>query len=410
MQININKYNFINFDKILAFPLVIMIVMAMFLPSDKNQGFFTPKSLVYIFAMLSMPFLIINKGRIKIKNLKIVLFLLVGLLLIFLSLSLSLGRHLTESNDAFSQTKLFIVTITTFSSIVIAIREKFFSLQTFLKIIIICNLIYCIAKTVLIIGHLLGFFNFYTVYKFFNLNVMTTGISNNLKRFQTSLDVLTPYLWLFYFRREDLKLKFSKIVSWIFVPITIFSIFLSFSRALWLVALASLFLSLIGKSRTTWIKMAACMILIGSIGAAFIGPENLINAIEHRFFSQEVRDSDNTRAIQSAAINKEIEYFPLIGKGVGSNAGDRDSFSYEVQWLSFLMQFGLVGIFFFLISFALIGWEYLKHPINSSRFAFLSGFILFLLGGFTNPFLLSLNSGIMYAAYLLPASTSFSKR
>jgi hypothetical protein len=190
-------------------------------------------------------------------------------------------------------------------------------------------------------------------------------------------------------------------MTYLYVPITAFSIFLSFSRFLWFVGVVSIFLSLLGRRFTTWIKAFLCAVLLVVVASAYIGPEKLGNAVSHRFFSKEVKDSDGTRTIQIQKMTEEITRFPLFGKGIGSNAGDRKDFSYEVQWISLLMQFGFVGVAIMLLGASAIVIQYLRRPMNWSRLSFLLGFIIFLLGGFTNPFLLSLNSGIMYAAYFI---------
>jgi len=75
--------------------------------------------------------------------------------------------------------------------------------------------------------------------------------------------------------------------------------------------------------------------------------------------------------------------------------------SYEVQWVAFLMQFGLIGMLFLLLPLCFVCWKFCKPPFTIAKLSFFFLFILWLLSGFTNPFLISLTSGIIYSIFIL---------
>ena len=87
------------------------------------------------------------------------------------------------------------------------------------------------------------------------------------------------------------------------------------------------------------------LITLSILALAVIGPDNVAEMIEKRFFSNETAVSDQTRIIQIKALMREYDQFPLLGKGLGGYTKEsiRDEklmHSYEVQWAAFLMQFG----------------------------------------------------------------------
>ena len=78
-------------------------------------------------------------------------------------------------------------------------------------------------------------------------------------------------------------------------------------------------------------------------------------------------------------------------------------YSYEVQWVAFLIQFGLLGFMILLIPVLLICYKLFLPPFSKLKLSFLALFGVWILSGFTNPFLISLTSGIVYSIFLLVA-------
>jgi hypothetical protein len=110
---------------------------------------------------------------------------------------------------------------------------------------------------------------------------------------------------------------------------------------------------------------------------------------------------------QIQALYREFDQAPLLGKGLGAYAVDniRDfqlKHYYEVQWMAFLMQFGLLGVLLLMIPLGMVSYRYCLAPFSMQKLSFLLMFFLWIFSGFTNPFLLSLTSGIVYTLFLLP--------
>jgi len=109
---------------------------------------------------------------------------------------------------------------------------------------------------------------------------------------------------------------------------------------------------------------------------------------------------------QVAFLMQEHEQYPWFGKGMGGYVEGfvRDHqlpYSYEVQWAAFLMQFGYIGLFFLLVPLGIIYWNLLAAEFDCVRLGFALLFSLWIVSGFTNPFLISLTSGVVYTLFYL---------
>ncbi|MFN4174347.1 MAG: hypothetical protein ACK4HV_04505, partial [Parachlamydiaceae bacterium] len=139
-----------------------------------------------------------------------------------------------------------------------------------------------------------------------------------------------------------------------------------------------------------------------------IGPFKIAQVLEKRFNSEHSERSDIARKVQIESLTDAFFMNPILGKGMGGFAEDsiRDStfkHSYEVQWAAFLMQFGIVGLAFLFAPIFYI--FYLLFPLDRLRASLFIMFILWLLSGFTNPFLISLTSGIIYSIFVVAGYT-----
>lgn len=76
--------------------------------------------------------------------------------------------------------------------------------------------------------------------------------------------------------------------------------------------------------------------------------------IEFRFFSSFAAESDDVRQMQMRELMKGIKESPVIGHGFGSYIENfiRSSslpFSYEIEYLSFVYQMGILGFLIFIL-------------------------------------------------------------
>lgn len=228
------------------------------------------------------------------------------------------------------------------------------------------------------------------------MRYMSMPIAGMLFRLQTSMDVPTPFLLFFALdKRAFLPRWFLPV----YLLVATLSNILSFSRYLLFIEGIALLLFFLQLRFTKQIA-ATCATAAFLVGATLlVGPAHVYTAIEQRLFSHANSKSDQVRHEQIEALWYTFEERPLLGQGLGGYAphyirDDQLLHSYEVQWNSFLMQFGLIGLIGILTGAGIIAYQ-LRHQI-----AYLCLFGCWLLSGFTNPFLISLTSGVMYLLFL----------
>ena len=201
-------------------------------------------------------------------------------------------------------------------------------------------------------------------------------------------------------------------MSWTFkgayIIIAAISIFFSYSRLQWTIGMLAYPMWFF--SDYSWKKVvlhATGWMIVLMAFLAIVGVEKPMQIATHRFFSGEVQQSDLTRQVQSDGLLNRFLQDPYLGNGIGGapvpGVLGRYSYHFEVQWLAFLMQFGIIGITGILLALGGYCHYYLKSPLNWTKIAFLSMYLLWLVSGFTNPFLISLNSGILYGLFLVTA-------
>lgn len=135
-------------------------------------------------------------------------------------------------------------------------------------------------------------------------------------------------------------------------------VLLTYSRVVMLLfALMLLVCAAASMPRRRFLKALAVLALavaaLSPVGWRVAGP-----MLHDRLMSADARKSDSARTEQFAALARGIVGAPLLGHGTGSYVADctrgagRERYSYELQYLSFVYQFGIVG--FVLIVAALV--------------------------------------------------------
>ncbi len=128
------------------------------------------------------------------------------------------------------------------------------------------------------------------------------------------------------------------------VLLLVISGLISYSRYIWFVDLFAVVAALLIERRFKLLLLST--LAVAALAGVFyeeVGP--LFTA---RFSSTQVTDSDLTRVEQSKSLLQEIEGHPLLGKGMGHHAqvirSEQNRYSYELQWMSLLMQTGILGV------------------------------------------------------------------
>lgn len=396
---------------LITFPYFLLVAIALTIPSDGQHGFLSIKGLPFLFSTLTFGAFFFRNAY-KETWVKTCFFLGggIGFLLIWFLIGLYSGETFLQSQ--FDQLKLFLVTLYFPFATYLLLEGQLISLTTFYKAVFYSSFAYVFCKILLVSLHLLGGIDLWNWLELSGIRFMKMDILNGLERVQTSVDLVPPFLIFFILRSEAIGIPLSKTFKALFAFFALLSTFLSFSRMLLFVYMVSISLAFFTLSLRTICKslIAISMLLIISYFA--LGPSNVHQVVERRVFSYENTASDDVRIGQIDALYEDFHRHPLFGKGLGAHASthirDPDSpHSYEVQWLAFLLQFGLIGSFFLSLPFLALGNQILNAPLTRFRLALFFSYLLFLLAGFTNPFLISLASGLLYTLYFT-ASTPFS--
>ena len=394
---------------LIACSFIAMLLAGVTIPSDGNHGLFSAKSLSFLMTAGSLGLYILAKKRLSVDYLKTFGFLLAGFTFFLFWSAVGLIRNLTINESISDQAKLFLLTLLVVIFTYIIVKEEIVSFSTFMKTLIYANFVYSFFKCFLVVLHFLKIINFFDFMEKTGMRFMSMDMGTGMIRLQTSVDMLSPFLVFFVLQAKPLGLKFPRYFQFIYLIISAFSIFLSFSRVLMFIGFLSLALFWFTLEPSRLIKSIFLCAILGALAIASIGINNVSAMIEKRLFSNDNYYSDRARTEQIEGLMKEYDYFPYLGKGMGGYTRDgiRDGkipHSYEVQWVAFLMQFGIVGVLALLSALSIIARKYLTKDINNFSRMHLASFALFgcwLLAGFTNPYLISLTSGIIYAIFLL---------
>lgn len=392
---------------IFVWPYFLMLLVGLIFPSDGNHGLLSPKSLAFLAAFFSIGGYFLLHQRLSLYQLKCICFglLATSFLLIWYLFGLFFSYE-TQSISAMDQLKLFAITVAVVLMTLYVVSENLVSPQKVLRVVIFGNFIYSLMKLTLVTLHVLQVIDLWGLLETIGIRFMSMLIVEGMARLQTSVDIITPFLLFFVLQSDSLHLQLSKKFRFLYAMVSIFSIFLSFSRFLIMIGILSFILHWLCLKGLRVLKWLAIFLFFISLGAYFAGTENIVSVFEQRFLSDDNSQSDQTRVEQTKALIEAFRESPYLGIGMGGIAQGtvRDhviQHSYEVQWLAFLMQFGIMGLFFLIIPLVMISSHFIFSSFSKIKWCFFILFLFWLLSGFTNPFLISLTSGIVYSIFLL---------
>ncbi|WP_421214184.1 O-antigen ligase family protein [Aeromonas jandaei] len=195
---------------------------------------------------------------------------------------------------------------------------------------------------------------------------------------------------------EDIRYR-TLLSSCALIAVWVISI-TSFSRLLIFYSFLLSFIYLIKymKVRLLFIVVFICAFIFVIYG------ELIVSLINIRLDVRFIDVSDNERVMQFNCLLNSISENPILGLGMGGFVktcirGDIGTeHLYEMQWLSFIMKFGVIGVIpiLALYLYPLLRWK------NIGLFSIFS-YVLFLVSGFTNPYLLSSTTSIIFIGLLL---------
>lgn len=386
----------------------LFLAVGLVLPSTGQHGLLSPKSLLLLLALGSTGLHCLISRRLRPR---FIWLSLIGIVLL-LGLSVEVAqfkvvRPFHTLGPMVDQFKMFIVTFLATCTMVYwgtVLNDGF---QKILHTMLWANFVYCFLKTAFVVSVFIQIVNGMQLLKLAQIQVMTTGIIGGLSRFQTSADIPTPYLLFFALNSTAWGVNWTKRARNIYIVLALFTIFISYSRFLWAITAVFLVLHIL-SSITERAFVRGCVtavllvITLAPLGM-FSGSQQVIY---NRFLSGEVKQSDQVRSDQIEALFCQYEQHPFIGNGLGaySDRCIRDSNNphyYEVQWVAFFMQFGFLGSSLLILLLGSVLWPYMQPPLTWLKLTTSIVYIMWLLSGFTNPFLISLNSGFIYGLFLL---------
>lgn len=377
-------------------PYLFVLSIGFLLPSDGQHGMLNVKSLAILCSAATLALTLCQTQRFHKEQFQLSYILLgAGGFLAATLLYATLEESLRASQ--WDLAKLLLATLYVPLATTYLIQEGFLTAADFYKYAMRFSFCYIVVKLALIALHLFHWINLWEVLELVGFRFMRMHIFGSLERLQTSADFLTPFM--LYFVLQSDRSRFFKIL---YTLLSFVATFLSFSRVLLAIYVAALLLHWCTLKGRAFLS-GAFLLFATTLSLYFlIGPTNVHHMIDRRFTSKDNSVSDQIRSAQIDALTQDFLQAPLLGQGIGSPASTytRDNalpHHYEVQWLSLLNQFGLLLIFPLLPCLLLIA-AYLNNP--PVPYATLSLLILFLLSGFTNPYLLSLASGILYTLFL----------
>ena len=379
----------------------LLLLISMAIPASFSSKFLAAKSLLLGLTVVITLWEFLNRRFLSLKQTQLTLLPLTAISVMILDYAL-------HSNLLFfAQAQLIFLTALGTWLVVQWGDSNRLSLNQMITLAVYGNILYALIKLSLLIGTWVGWVNPSKLAIIFNIPITPLGIKGYLVRLQTPFDTPSPYLLFFVLHSQSLNLHLTRTKKYLFIGILLLNILTSFSRVLWAIGLYALFTSLWISKSTPWKKVRrVCLCCIFSSFLLITLWEPIESLVALRFTSQNAIESDDTRLNQIEALYEKCLQAPFLGSGLGSYAEDciRDPehpFNYEVQWLAYIMQTGLLGASLAALGGWLLLRNYIRFRISQIRIALGVLVVLFLLSGWTNPYLFSLSSGILYGLFFL---------
>lgn len=383
-----------------------LIISSLALPSGSLFG--VPiKHLSYLLCVISLFWYWMKGG--KINSGVLVLFFLISAFVIFYTL-IGLFNSVAYFPHIILEGTGFFTAVTLVLLVAAATEMQAISSEDLLSYAFYGALIFSMWKVAVVLALVFRIVYYPDVYAFFIANIgykpVASGIFGGLVRFNFIIyDFVVAF---FLFLIPAYPRAFSK------VPVYARIVFMAFGTACLVFAFSRLLFALVallwGYVFLVKISFRSKLIVIFLALLAFtVSLPWLEGAYEQRFNHVQSARSDDIRFEQVSALLGAWSSSPIIGGGLGFYAKDliRDPnapFSYEVQWIGFLAKFGMFGIFFLMSLFVLLFSKLLERGRTIDHY--LLSFVLacFVLGGFTNQYLVSSASGVFYSIHLLMSS------
>lgn len=386
---------------------LLLIFSITLLPSG-TLGSFNFKVILFQICLISVTAYTLTRGRhLKKIVLNLSYYFVISVVLSFWWLLGAVNSEEFASAQIVGILSTLFVCLLCYASLELKIVKR----ATIGRAIISGAVLYCAIKIIvvcLIALKIVSFVQFLRLMEFFNYIPVTQIIFGNVIRIQLINDILSPFALagILIYSRGSKKLDVLSIVG---ASILFISILLSYSRFTWLilflVVLMYFFYHQFNMRKTSLVFI---LVLAGLTSYGLFG-ESIGASLGNRFSNQLNEVSDTTRSDQIIGLLGMFDQSPVIGNGLGSYVKTviRDvsqPYTYEVQWLSLLMQMGILGIFVLILAILPLYFR-LFHYFTQKHFLMTSLLLtVWVLSGFTNPYLTSSTAGLVFSFFIVWSS------
>jgi hypothetical protein len=397
-----------------SLPLVLYFFFCSFSPSSKILAFPIGQALFFAAIICFVFYLAANNIRINKRIFRTALSLGAFASFLISFFLLGIAKH-GDVACAKYELQAFIAAISMPHLYFLFNSARIINFRTFFFAIWIGNFAYCVLKVIGIATSIVsGFDMLGFMRKIFGLSflggiVQGGGISFWLYRIQTINDSLCFFLMFFMLIGRRIGIRIPRTIAFIYFFFGCADILTAYSR--YLFAIGGILLavySMLSKKRIYIIGSVCALFIIGFMLFDF---SPITDVIAFRFNGDYTARSDQERDTQIRDLVNAWSISPFLGNGIGAYVADniRNSnrpYMYEVQWISFLMKFGLTGMGV-LVIYCLVFFRFLQGQVETKFGIFLTlMYALFLAGGITNPYLLSTASGLLFTLFFASAKES----
>lgn len=246
----------------------------------------------------------------------------------------------------------------------------------------------------------------------FSVKFVHMPITGNMHRIQLPPDIIytiTPTLYLLMTSMVDKKPS-NKVFLILLLSSAIIT-FSAYSRVLFFIFVVSSLMAIHFHMNAR--KLLYPSIVVVSAILLFFSFDSIITSdfLQERLSENNNSYSDSIRSTQISHLVNMWLSKPIFGHGLGAYIENfiRDKeipFSYEAQLLALIMKGGLLFILAFAASISYFSLQIFRH--SGIRLFIL--FILIIASGFTNPYLTSTATAVLYASFYILSSTAFRKQ
>lgn len=349
-------------------------------------------------------FLFILKRKIKWSSYNFLIIQLIWFLFLFVWMFYSICY---DSFDLFNHLRAFsgyIGCLLYFLFIVVCVKESIISTKDFFHALIFGLFIYNAIKLCIILAPVFGFISvsqlkdiLFVYIGSVTYEYWSEGAS--IARISFGNDIVVPFSVAILLVNEHISRFFNKYFLYLFYFLALLVGIFSFTRYIWMLYLVMFFVYyiLIKKMFTIGFIFSLLVLMI------------VLLLLQMPWFNEIVSTRGGDVASLDMKSLQTLELFSywtksiFMGNGMGSFVptlirSEYQTYMYEVQWAALLMQFGLLGVFFILTCLGGILILILSSKIPNKNYLALF-YVLWLLSGFTNPYLFILSSSVVYISF-----------